>query len=440
VRTIAIALLLVGVAQADSWAPYGQKLRISEDGKHFLVLSWPSGNGMRASFHFYERRKGTRPPREVDRKVIVDKDDWLVHSGEIEQRPLDAWMLSAPLRAVLFEEYGRVGGRTTLALLEANGSIPWKLKLRDLNFDPTKFTRTVRSTWWKRGWWVDEARRRIVLVALGEQYREVELLTGRIHKVDGSVLVKAIANPSHQVRLAALETCTDKEPKPAGWIEAARAVRDSREQSLRVRLAAAFALHVGASERPKPGFCEESLNHLDDPDVRWRSFHHVRDMFPDKALAICLAIAEGYPDWNSWQVHRAIAAQGERGIAALVEIASDPKASRQRRVAAASAIVSSNWRGRHATFARIVRTGDERFATAVLWNFLNRTNRLLAHALAEALKEPGAGDRPIAILLKRNASRKFIQALEAARDRSKPGTETHKSIDAALAACRTQLE
>ena len=266
--------LLHGAARADSWSPYGERLEVAENGKHFIVLGPYDYEKRSTAFAIHERGVGAKSPHVIqnelddESKVVVDPGDRLIRKGQLKQQPLDAWMLSVTRRAVLFEEYGSVGGDTTLSLLQADGKMRWRHSLADFKFQAGKFKQSVSSLWWHEGWWVDEARGRIVLVAKGRQYREVELETGKIHDAEESVVLDALKSRSGLVRSAVLQLCASADEKPKGWVKRVTAFRDDKSQSLPDRLEAAWAVCGKGDDGPALAIFQAAQKDLSNEKVR----------------------------------------------------------------------------------------------------------------------------------------------------------------------------
>ena len=415
--------------------PYGEKLWVSDNGRYFLVCAglFPT------KFKLYEHREGSRPPYVVrkhqwsDEEVVIDRKDRLVRSGSIDQRPVDAWVLSGAPRAVLFDQYGSMGYGTTLSLLEPDGKLRWKLKLNEFKFDRQKFGQSVSSIWWSRGWWVDEARGKIVIVARGGQFREVDIDSGKITTVGPSVVMASIVSESSLVRRAILGHCSYADFRPQGWDDAARKIRDDKSRSMAERLTAARALYFGAKEKPPIALYREAVGAVADHEVRRYVLDDASRIFESDGVPLLVALREAYPRGRSHSVAVSLIACGRPGIAAVGKYASDPQTPRALRLIALGALAQSYAVGPLETFARIVRAEDESFAREAI---PVGGNIRLAEVLATALERPGAGDESIARLLRHRASRKFVRALEIARARHASNPAPRAAIDAALKACR----
>ena len=437
--------LLHGAARADSWSPYGERLEVAENGKHFIVLGPYDYEKRRTAFAIHERRAGAKPPRAIENKfgektkVVVDPGDRLIRKGELKQQPLEAWMLSATPRAVLFEEYANVGGDTTLSLLQADGTVKWRHSLDDFKFHRGKFRQSTSSLWWYERWWVDEARGRIVVVAKGRQYREVGLESGKIHAAEESVVLDALKSPSVRVRRAVLRLCARADEKPKGWVERVRAFRDDKSQPLPTRLKAAWAVRGRVEDEQALALFQAAQKHLSDEDVRMAYLHLAPDMFAEEEVAPLLAaLLTAHPDWRPTSVAGTLGRLGTAGIEALDEIASDEDMSSKQRLAALFGLGNSRSEYGAAAFAFVVRDADDKLTEAALAQFEGQIIPPLERALAKALMHAGAGDAAIAKYLGDHASPDFVEGLEAAWKRAKPESKARAAITAALKKCRAR--
>ncbi len=440
--TLCFALLL-GVARADSWSPYGKRLEVAENGKHFLVLGPYDYEKHVTAFAIYERKAGAKPPRAIENQhtdetdVVVDPGDHLIRKGELKQQPLGAWMLSTTRRAVLFEEYGSVGSDTTLSLLLADGKLKWRHSFDAFKFHTAKFQKSVSSIWWYEGWWVDETRERIVLVAKGQQYREVELESGKIHHAKDSIVLDALKSPSAEVKSAALQLCANAAEKPKGWLKRVLAFRDDKSLSLPLRLEAAWVVRNESDDEQALAMFQAAQNELSDEGVRLAFLHWAPEMFAEEdAAALLVALCGARPEWRTNDVAQALASLGTAGIEALDEIASDEDLALKLRVAALIGLGNTRSEYASAAFAFAVREADDKLAEAALAGFGGQTIPPLERALAKALMRAGAGDAAIAKYLGDHPSLDSVAGLEAALKRAKPESQAHAVITAALKKCR----
>ena len=435
--------LVCAAARADSWSPYEPSLDVAENEKHFLVLGPYDYETHRTAFAFHARGVGTKPPRVVESErteeasVVVDPGDRLLRKGTLEQTPLGAWMLSATPRAVLFEEYGSIGSGTTLALLGSDGKVKWRHALADFKFDMKKFRRSTSSIWWYDGWWVDEARGRIVIAAKGRQVREVELETGKIHDVGESVLLDALNSSSIRVRRSVLALCHLADEKPKGWVKRVVAFRDDTRQPIALRLEAAWAVRAEVDDPGSLALYRKAKERLADQEVRECFLWYAPSSFAaEDSVALLAALLRAHPDWRARDVAATIAGLGGPGIDELDEIACDDKLSSQLRLAALFGLGNSRSEYGSAAFAFAVRDTNEKFVAAALKQLDGQVIPPLDRALAKSLFHAGAGDAAIAKYLGEHPSESSIAGLEAAAKRAKPDSDAHAAIAAALKNCR----
>ncbi|MHC4953522.1 MAG: hypothetical protein ACYTGZ_06500 [Planctomycetota bacterium] len=445
-RVVLLSLFVAaGLVRADSWSPYGERLEVAENGKRYIVLGPYDYEKHTTAFLIYERKADTKAPRVIENertdenKVAVDPGDRLIKKGALKQQPLDAWMLSATPRAVLFEEYANVGGDTTLSLLQSDGKVKWRHSLDAFKLDAKKFRQSTSSLWWYEGWWVDEARGRIVLVAKGRQYREVELDTGKIHEAKEAVVLDALKSPSARVRRAMLRMCWRADEKPRGWVKRVLALRDDKSEPVPIRLEAAWAVSGQVEDEEMLAIFKAAKMHLSDEDVRMAFLHWAPDMFAEEDSAeLLVALLLAHPDWRPKNVAGMIGSLGGAGIEALDEIASDDELSRKQRLAALFGLGNSRSEHGAAAFAFAARAADDKLVEDSLAWFEGQIIPPLERALAKALRHPGAGDAAIAKYLGDHARRDYVEGLEAALKRAKPDSKAHAAIKAALEKCRKQ--
>ena len=94
--------------------------------------------------------------------------------GTLRQKPVRAHVLEERPAAVLFDNHDRPGHGDAVAFVE-KGAYVWHRSLKELFDDETVrgFFRTLDGIHWNRAHWVDEPRRRIVLVTTSGQVCEL---------------------------------------------------------------------------------------------------------------------------------------------------------------------------------------------------------------------------------------------------------------------------
>jgi len=441
-RCIALAGLLLGsAALADSWMPFGERLWVSENARYYVVISAVRSD---CELRFFEQRKGRHLPyvRPIDwRKdeIVVDAKLDPIHRWTLSQLPIDAWVLSDTPRVLLFDQYAGIGYGTTLALRSASGKTIWKHKLGDFRFRQDRFMRTTNSIIWRMGWWVDETRGKVIVVARGGQFREVDLETGDIADASATIVQHALRKGSSAVRCAALALCGIGRDDIAlrGWVPIALVIRDDEDRPMLERFTAARVLQYGA-KRPAPiELYRAALKHLDDRAIRQAVLDDAPGLFKNEAAPLLAAILKADPKWRTYECVIDLSFLGPGGLAVIERFASDKTVPRKARLDALQALLNNNVEGSHAVFARCVRAADEEFAREAIRDMRGRSQDDMPGAMAAALAKQGSGDRAVARYLADYPDRRFVAALEAARGRANTDPETRKVIDAALGRCRT---
>jgi hypothetical protein len=217
-------LLLAGAAAADSWAAFGEREWTSPD-KRYRLAGRDEANAL--AFRLFD-------------------GDKLLAQGTVPQLPFEVHVLACEPGAVLFEKYARIGHGVTLAFLDAHGRLRFERKLEEaIPGGAAGANRTLSSIWWHRAWWVDEPRRKVVLVAENGVLSEVDLATGKVEKPGADVVLAAFALP--WAREKALEIAV--ELAPAGLRAAAEPLLADETLPPTTRLRAAVAVE-GAGGAP----------------------------------------------------------------------------------------------------------------------------------------------------------------------------------------------
>ncbi|MHC4960003.1 MAG: hypothetical protein ACYTGN_16710 [Planctomycetota bacterium] len=165
--------------------------------------------------------------------------------GTLRQRP-GAWhVLDARTAAVLFDNRERPGYGDAVAYID-KGKYVWHVALADLYDEATvkAFHRTLSGLHWLRSSWVDEPRRRIVLVTTTGQVCELDLKTGVPTNRKTTAVLPGIRLP--HARRWALEIAA--ELKVPGTRQAAEPFLAEKDLGIRLRAAVAVARDGG----PKP--------------------------------------------------------------------------------------------------------------------------------------------------------------------------------------------
>lgn len=160
---ITVLFLLALPLMAESIAPFQARRVASPKGTHVLEV------------------RASRNMSQLEYR-LSKKDGALVKAGKLDYLPADFAVLEGRPEVLLLDTYGEAGRKTVLALMKSDGSIAWRLELKDLFKNHEKFLETMSQTIWHRAWWVDEDA--VVLVARGGDAVRVTLSNGKPSNLD----------------------------------------------------------------------------------------------------------------------------------------------------------------------------------------------------------------------------------------------------------------
>jgi hypothetical protein len=165
--------------------------------------------------------------------------------GTLRQRPATWHVLEARPAAVLVDNHARPGHGDAVAFVE-KGKYVWHRALEELFDEKARrgFFRSLQGLHWRQAHWVDEPRRRIVLVTTGGQVCELELSTGLPTSRETAAVLPGIRLP--HARRKALEIAA--ELQVPGARKAAEPYLGDKDPRIRLRAAVAVARDGG----PKP--------------------------------------------------------------------------------------------------------------------------------------------------------------------------------------------
>ncbi len=157
---------------ADSWEPFGGKSSVSESGGYFVEI-------------------------ESDKKFTYGKKSGpskrtILAQGSVDQPPLHILVPGNGLGFILIERYYTVGYGYSVLWHDPSGAVKVRLKLEDLKFE-ADFDKSVSSIWWLDGYWLNEEKRRLVIVALGDLLRTVDYDTGAVATPTDQILYEALS-------------------------------------------------------------------------------------------------------------------------------------------------------------------------------------------------------------------------------------------------------
>lgn len=206
-----LPLLLTPTADAELWGDEPTQTFTSRNRKHVLVGE-------------IGEQKTTLELKNAEGKLLAKSvlPTYVLEVEVLDRRPA----------AILFEQLSR-----SVMLLDATGVV-WKVpagKLYDVNKPHGGVNGHIL---WRRAWWADEARGKVVVVSVAGDVHEIDLKSGTVAKVAPETLLTGIKLP--WARQAALEAAADFEPE--GLRTVAEPIARDESQPVAVRLRAAIAV------------------------------------------------------------------------------------------------------------------------------------------------------------------------------------------------------
>ncbi|MCA8966714.1 MAG: hypothetical protein KDC48_17670, partial [Planctomycetes bacterium] len=189
-RAIALfALLSAAITptppQPDSWLPFADQRVVSPSGQRYVVIR---ADGRGITYELRRRAPGRpamtaakKPFQGDDAVIAADPTDRLIVKGKFGQKPLETIVPDGLDGFLMFEKYANVGGGQSVTWIDAAGKAAPDLKLAGIfPVTPAAATRSVSSLWWYQGCFLDEAAKSIVVVAVGDELREVAIADGAV--------------------------------------------------------------------------------------------------------------------------------------------------------------------------------------------------------------------------------------------------------------------
>lgn len=137
-----ISLLTPITTYADSSIPFGTKRFVSPKGNYYVIVN------SNRKFSYVERRKAAVPLKsgvqggaysylgyykdKIISGPIIDPADKIVVSGELEQRPLNLFVLDSGEGFICFDHYGNLGYGSIISFIESSGKVRFSRTLADV--------------------------------------------------------------------------------------------------------------------------------------------------------------------------------------------------------------------------------------------------------------------------------------------------------------------
>lgn len=434
-------LLMAPCVPPDSWMPFCNQRVVSASGRRYVVIRQAKQG---VTFELCERAAGApamlpaqaSPIAVKQDDVARDPNDRLVVAGTFGQEPLAVLVPDTLPGFLLFEKYGNVGGGKSVAWIDGAGNETVGLKLTEIfGAVPKAATYTVSSIWWNEGYWIDEAQRSIVVVAAGDELREIAIADGAVTTPDGARLAAWCTAGTVAARSLALEVASrrDRAGRKDAVPLAMRIFHDEHEP-LALRLRAAVLL--AAAETPVA--CEAlfaAARGQDQPEpVRRYAVRHLPAVLGEQAIVVLRELMRGKagPLWGD--CYQAFVAIGEPAVPTLVAMLGERDETSDYRGGAAHAL--REIRSKDAFEALLLASADpsEYVANAAINAAIATGGDRLGERLIALLDEGSTQDGRIALWLKEHPTRAALPAIDKALARATDGTD-REWLAEARAAC-----
>jgi len=170
---------------------------------------------------------------------LRDAEDKLLARNVVPTCIVEVEVLDRRPAAILFEQF-----LDAVALLDATGVV-WRVPATKLYDRDEPHGAVNGHVVWRRAWWADEARGKVVLLSHAGAVREIDLETGAVAKAAPEIILTGVKLP--WARKEALAAAADFEPK--GVRAVAEPLARDESQPVAVRLRAAIAVQrAGGAE------------------------------------------------------------------------------------------------------------------------------------------------------------------------------------------------
>ena len=427
------ALLAPAGSIPDSWLPFKNQRVVSPNGQRYVVIK-QTKKGRNITFEFCERsgKRHTaigpvsphaatsfelkKDPKAVDR----DPDDELLAEGTVHQLPYEVLVPDTLPGFLLFEQYYSLGTAKAVIWVNDKGEETLGLTVAQL-FDgiPEGATRTVSSLWWSKGVFLDEASNSIVVVAVGDQVREIDIAEAEVTEPDVARIAEWATRGTTAGRSLALDVLATRSPDALkAATPAAIALFHDEDEPLALRLRAAVVLARAGTPVAADRFFE-TARAADQPDeLRRYAVRHLPGIVGEDALPVLRELMRGKagPVWSDCQT--GFAAFGEKAVPTLVEMLLEEGETNDYRGGAAHALRTIGSPKAYDALLQATATAPDYVANAACNAVIaiggdDLTERLIA-ILAKGCTQNGR----IAMFLQKNPTKAALPAIDAAIKRS----------------------
>lgn len=434
----------------DSWMPFRNQRVVSPNGQRYVVIK-QTKKGRSITFEYCERgpkrhekvgpvspesatsAQLKKNPKAIDR----DPDDQLLAEGKVAQLPYEVLVPDALPGFLLFEQYYSLGTAKAVIWVNDKGEEAVSLTVAEL-FDgiPEGATRTVSSLWWSKGVFLDEASNSIVVVAVGNKVREIDIAEAEVKEPDVARIAEWTTRGTVAGRSLALDVLATRSPDALkAATPAAIALFHDEDEPLALRLRAAVVLARAGTPVAADRFFEAARAADQPDDLRRYAVSHLPTIVGADALPVLRELMRGKagPVWSDCQ--NAFAAIGEAAVPTLIEMLREEDETNDYRGGAAHALRMIGSAKAYDALLQATATAPKYVANAACNAVIAIGGDDLTERLIAILKQGCTQNGRIAMYLKQNPTKAALPVIDAAIERAPTDKHELRRLNEARKAC-----
>jgi HEAT repeat protein len=418
----------------DSWMPFADQRVVSASGRRYVVIR-EAKKGI--TYELCERAPGA-PAMTAAKKAFgndaarIDRDpaDRLVHAGTVAHLPVGVVVPDALDGFLLFETYYTVGRAKSATYVDGTGAERFSLTLPQIFGQvPAAATHSVSSTWWNQGYWIDEVAATVVVVAYGDELREIAIADGSVTTPDVSRLLDWCTTGATDSRCLALEVL-GRLPAP----DRKRAVFHDAAAAIALRLRAAVVLSLAGTPVAADALFA-AARATDQPDaVRRYAVRQLPTVLGDKAIPVLRDLMRGKATSVWGDCYHAFAELGERAVPTLVAMVGEQGETPDYRGGAAHALGQIRSPAALDALLEATASADDYVANAAVNAAIATGGETLTERLVTILAEGSTQDGRITRHLAADVGAEAVRAIDAALARA-TDSDVRRRLQDARAAC-----
>ncbi len=441
---LAVFTTAAGSTSMDRWPPFADRRDASTSGQRYVLVHEAKQRGIR--YELCERGRGEPPAKSANESDVkagradglaVGAKDRVIAAGQINKLPYDVRVFDKSGGFVLFDTYYTLGKGHVVSYVNDAGEVVLEKSLKDLfGGVPDGAKRTVSSIWWSKGWFLDDRRGSIVVVAVGDQIREIAIKDGAITTPSLPTMLTWLRHGTEASRSMIFDAIAEQ---PSEDLKVACStvvgIAHDNKQPLGLRLRAVVVLARAGDPADLEALFLQSVEPDVPPDERSYAIAHLPVILGDRAMP-ALRTALRAPDAVPW-----IAGQdgwvglGEVAVPELCRMLLNRKESAQFRRGAAAALERLGFKAAVDPLLKAASDPEESVANSAVNAVIQIAPANLEERLIELFVAGSTQDSRLALHFKTKPSRRAIPGLRAAQARPGLGQTDVRWIKQAIAAC-----